>query len=148
MSYCDLDTDVLALIPKVQALRDAEPGGLPVTQPTRSQAESLRAQVEAEIDGHLRRRGVALPVTDLEALSTLLPIAAAGTAAAVMRAAFPQDEGVGGAGGAATKLEDKYQGMLAALDAGLLDADTTSEGCNVSHGFRRWHHPLADEMRR
>lgn len=147
MSYADLTDDVLPRIPQVQALRDAEDeSGLPVTQPSATQAASLLAQVEAEIDGHLRRRGVTTPVTDTEGIATLMPIAAVGAAAAILFAAFPQSEGISGEGGAATRLQERYVAMLADIDAGLLDNDTDAGGWAVSHGFGTWTHPLADEI--
>ena len=145
MSYADLTNDVLPRIPAVSALRDeGGPGGLPATQPTRSQAAALLAQVEAEIDGRLRRRqaGITVPVEDPDAIALLLPIAAIGTAAAVLRAAFPQKEGIGGEGGAASELQAQYERMLAAIDEGLLD-HLDSGTPNVSHGFKVWRHQLA-----
>ena len=67
---------------------------------------------------------------------------AIGTAAAVLRAAFPQKEGIGGEGGAASELQAQYERMLAAIDEGLLD-HLDSGTPNVSHGFKVWRHPLA-----
>jgi hypothetical protein len=151
MSYADLTTDVLPRIPAVQALRDAEEDGLPATQPSLTQAGSLLAQVEAEIDMHLRARGIETPVTDDEAAAFILPIAAVGAGAAILFAAFPHSEGIGGSGGAGAELRGQYADMLKAIDDGLMDHDmgTDAGACTVSHGFHSWHHPLGcDDWRR
>lgn len=147
MSYADLTTDVLPRIPQVAALRDADDeSGLPATQPTATQAASLLAQVEAEVDGRLRRRGITTPVTDSGAVSILMPIVAVGTAAAVLFAAFPHQEGISGEGGAATRLQERYVAMLEDIDNGLLDNDAEPDEPAVTCGFGAWTHPLADEI--
>lgn len=135
MAYCTYEADVWPRSSKFTA-RDAE-GGLEATSPSRTQCDALIDQVAAEIDGRLRMRGITTPVADPEGVAMLLPINAIGAAAAILRSAFPQKEGIGGDGGAAAELHEEYKDWLARIDAGLLDRDAAKDGANVVDGFPR-----------
>ncbi len=140
MAYCTYAEDVHPRTAKFDA-RDApeEANGLPATTPSLTECTALIEQIAQEIDGRLRKRGITTPVVDPEGVTLLLPINAVGAAAAILRSAFPQEQGIGGDRGAAAGLERSYQDSLQEIDDGLIDKDSVKDS-NVTDGFPHHHH--------
>lgn len=137
--YCTL-AEVYPLISKLGTLRDAAAGppAVTATVPSATQAGAICAQVSAEIDGHLRAKGYALPVTGTEALAFLGSVAMNGAAYRILKSAFPAASGVSGDGGAFESLRADYLAGVALIDSGGLGADlvAASGRSRASHGFR------------
>lgn len=134
MAYCTYATDVQSIVPQFVAST--------TSTPTSTQCASIIGQIDAKIDAVLRARGVTTPVTDTDALAILKVVSATGAGAAILRAAFPFKEGIGGEGGAATALQAEFDAWLKRLEGGLLDSDAKPSASSVAHGFHHWHHPL------
>lgn len=111
-------TDVYPLIPTLGLLSDS-----PATTPTATQGESIVVDIIAEVDAHLRAKGYTTPVTIAAALTSLKTIVVYGSAAAILRAAFPVADGMGGDNGSAAYFESKYQSGLTFIDTGGLSPD-------------------------
>lgn len=137
--YCTL-SEVYPLISKLGTLRDAAVGPPVVTAtvPSAAQASAVCTQVSAEIDGHLRAKGYALPVSDAEALAFLKSVAMNGAAYRILKSALPAAAGPAGDGGAFQSLREDYLAGIALIDSGGLAADliATSDRSRVAHGFR------------
>lgn len=129
-TYASL-TEVQNLIPMVGTLADA-----PATVPSLTQATAIVAAIDAEVNMHLRARGVTTPVTDTEGAASLKTTCIWGAAASILKAMFPSDGGVGGDDGSAGFYEAKYQAALAVIDGGGLSPDSTDSGNSVAHGFK------------
>jgi len=99
------------------------------TQPTIAQAEAIMADVAAEIDGELRGRGYALPVTDEQTLAYLKTVNIYGACAGILHAKFPTEPAF------AQDWEARYQNALQAIRAGTTALDQGRSSSSVASGF-------------
>jgi hypothetical protein len=127
--YCSI-AEVESLIPTIAPLSGT-------TVPNSTQAATLLASVTGEIEMHMRGQGYETPATDTEALDSLKTIAMNGSAAKILKAAFPSAEAMGGDEGAYKTFREDYLAGLKFIDDGGLGSDSTSDdGTAVTHGFR------------